>query len=467
MNKKRIEKDSLGTVKIPFEAYYGSTTQRALQNFKISGIFSPFIFLQSLGIVKLAAIKSNSELGLIEKKKALAIEKAAQEFIEGKFNDQFNIDIFQAGAGTSYNMNANEIIANRANEILGGKKGDYSLVHPNNHVNMAQSTNDVIPAAIRIAALLLIPKLKKEICLLEKSIEKKVKEQKNILKVGRTHLQDAVVIPLAQEFDSYKEALQKSRKFLGQQEEELKIIGIGGTAVGTGINTDPKYKSLMIKNLSKLFSIKFRSAKNLTEIANNMNSFLNLSSSLRSIATNLLNFSYDLCLMNSGPKAGLSEIILPAVQPGSSIMPGKVNPSIPETIQMVCFQVLGNDRTIELACQRSQFELNVMGPVIMYNLIQSIEILSNGICTLRTLAINELKINREKIKKTLDHSLCDATALSPYLGYHKTAEILNSALKNGRSIREELMAKKILSKEKIEEILSVKNLTQPSRTKSI
>lgn len=453
--KTRTEEDPLGKVRVPFNAYYGSNTTRALSNFQISGIQAPLEFISALGLVKFAAIESNASLKLLPKKQTKAMLKACHEFIDGKFNNDFVLDVFQAGAGTSYNMNVNEIIANRANELLGGKKGEYKFVHPNDHVNMAQSSNDVIPTALKITMLHLFPALLKEIQELEKEINKKAKQYKNVLKVGRTHLQTAVPITFGQEFDAYKEAIRKSREFITQQSHDLKILGIGGTAVGTGINAHPHFKNLTIKNLNKLTGIKFSSAKNLTEAANNFNSFLNFSASLRSLAVNLLNMCGDLKIMNMYSKAGLGEIILPPVQPGSSIMPGKVNPSIPENMEMICIQVLGNDRTVEIAAQKSQFELNVFCPVIMHNILQSIKILTTGMKTLRTLCIRGLKINISRVKILFENSLCTATALSPYIGYAKTAEIVKAAHKNGTTIKEEILVRKIMKEKELDRILNV------------
>lgn len=434
----REEKDTLGTMKVPRDSYFGAFTQRAINNFKISGITAPVVFQKALGIVKLAALKANTEIGLLTDKQSHAIQKACEEFIDGKFTKEFCLDIFQAGAGTSYNMNANEIIANRANELLGGKKGKYEYIHPNNHVNMAQSTNDVIPVAVRIAVLLMLPDFLKEIENLEKDLEKKAKTYKNSAKVGRTHLQDAVPITFGQEFDSYKEAIRKSRLFILRQSEDLKILGIGGTAVGTGINADPKYKNLAIKYLSNLTGIKFTSTKNLTETIHNMNSFMNFSAAIRSLAVDILNFSNDMKLLSMGPRAGISEISLPELQPGSSIMPGKNNPAVPESMEMVCYHILGNDKTIELAAQRSQLELNAMCPVIMYNLLQSIQLLTKGINTFTELCIKNIKVNEERAKMLIDRSLITATSLCPRIGYQKTAEIVKAALKNDTTIAEEL-----------------------------
>lgn len=461
--KTRDEKDSLGTVKVPKDAYYGAFTVRANDNFQISGTGAPKSFKDALVTVKWAAALSNGKLGVITKKQQKAIEQAAKEFIEGKFDDQFELDFLQAGAGTSYNMNCNEVLANRANEILDGTKGKYEHVHPNNHVNQAQSTNDTIPTATRIATLSVLPKLIEEIKKLENELDKKAKATKKLLKVGRTHLMDAVPITMGQEFDAYREALSKSRRFIEETSKELLVLGIGGTALGTGINTDPDYRKLMVQNLSKLTKIKFKSGKNLTELTNNMNAFMNLSAALRSLSSNLLNLSGDLKLMNSGPKAGFGEIELPPVQPGSSIMPGKVNPSIAECLDMICFQVSGNDKTIELAASRSQFDLNVYCPIIMFNLLQSIEILTNGCKMLRELAIKDLKINKDHITHIYENSLCTATALAPYIGYLETSDIVKTALKKGITIKEEVAARKLLDPKKLNEILSVDSTTKPKR----
>ena len=435
--------------------YYGSETTKAKNNFQISGIIAPKIFRKALGMVKMAAAQTNSELKLLNPKQLKTILQASQEFTNGKFDNDFTLDVFQAGAGTSYNMNANEIIANRANELLGGKKDEYKFVHPNDHVNMAQSTNDVIPTVIRLSTLLLMPNLLESIKTIENELEKIAKKHSKTLKVGRTHLQDAVPITLGQEFDSYKEAIKKSRIQIENQSQDLKILGIGGTAVGTGITAHPKYKELMVKNLSKLTGIKFVSAKNLTEITNNMNSFLNFSGALRSLAINFLNLCANLKIMNMGPLAGISEISLPEVQAGSSIMPGKVNPSVAECLEMICIQVLGNDETIKLSCERSQFELNVFGPIIMNNLLQSMKIITSGLETFYKLCLKNIQINTTQIKKLFENSLCTATALSPVLGYQKTAEIIKAALKKGITIRQEVLSRKLLTQKKLDKILSV------------
>ena len=464
-SQKRIEKDSLGEIKVPKNAYYGGFSVRAQSNFQISGINSPEIFQKALGTVKLAAAMTNTELGLISKKNSSAIQKACKEFIDGKFKNEFTLDVFQAGAGTSYNMSSNEIISNRANEILKSPKGQYKHVHPNNHVNMAQSTNDVIPTTTRVATLLAMPALIQEIKKFEKALTEKSKKHANTLKVGRTHLQDAVPITFGQEFDAYKEAIQKSREFIEERTKDLKILSIGGTAVGTGINTDPQYQSKMVSNISKLTNTKFKPGKNLTELANNMNSFMNFSASLRSLAINLLNISNDLKIMGTGPRAGLYEVTLPPVQPGSSIMPGKVNPSIPECMDMICCQVTGNDRTIEMTAQKSNFELNVMCPIIMYNILQSMEILTNGLKMFRERCIEGLTINKKRTEELFNKSTCTATALAPYIGYQLTADVVKSALKKNISIEQEVLERGIYNKTEIKEILSIKTTTSPSKLK--
>ncbi len=464
-NKFRSETDSMGELKVPQEAYFGAFTVRAAENFQISDLKAASFFKTALALVKLSAAQTNCKLRIITKKQETAIIKAAQEFIAGKFDQDFTLDIFQAGAGTSYNMNINEILANRANEILGGKKGTYEFVHPNDHVNQSQSTNDVIPTASRVAALLAISGLLKELKTTTNEFAKIAKKESKTLKVGRTHLQDAVPITLGQEFDSYKEALTKTATMIELLKKDLHILGIGGTAVGTGINTDPSYQKSIVQNLAKNSKLKLIPGKNLTELANNMNSFVGLSSSLRALAINLLNISGDLKMMNMGPKAGLMEITLPPVQPGSSIMPGKVNPSILEALDMICFQVIGADHTIELAAARSQFDLNVYCPIIIHNLLTQIQILTNGLKMLREKALQKLEINRSHIKKTFEESLCTGTALAPYIGYNQTADVIKTALKKGTTIRAEILNRKLLDAKKLDLILSAEATTKPSKKK--
>jgi aspartate ammonia-lyase len=460
-NTFRTETDSMGEVKVAKEAYFGAFTTRALENFCISGETADPIFISALTLVKKACAHANFETKAINEEQFEAITKACDEILEGKFDNQFPLDIYQAGAGTSYNMNCNEVIANRANEMLGAKVGEYTKVHPNNHVNASQSTNDVIPTATRLAIILATPFLLESLFQVIGSLETIAKKHKDTLKVGRTHTQDAVPITLGQEFDSYAQALRKSLSFIEDQAFELKTLGLGGTAVGTGINTDKRYKKLAVEKLGELVNLKFKSAENLTEIANNMNAFLNFSASLRSLAINLLNLASDLKLMSMGPKAGLMEITLPPVQPGSSIMPGKVNPSILECLEMICVQVQGNDKVVELSAQKSQFELNTMCPIIMTNIMKSLEILTGGLIMLKQKCLDGITINEERISELYENSLCTATALAPALGYNQTADIVKTALKEGRTIKEEVLKRKLLSKKELDEILDPKNTTQP------
>jgi len=440
------------------KTYTGDFTKLGHKNFQISDITAPKVFQKALGIVKLAAAISNDQLKLLKSTHAKAIQKAALEFAELKYDSQFTLDVFQAGAGTSYNMNANEVIASRANEIAKTKE-----IHPNNHVNMAQSTNDVIPTTTRVAILLITPELTQEAKRLESELTKIARKHKKLVKTGRTHLQDAVPISFAQEIDSFVQAIKKSREFIEQEAKKLQIISIGGTAVGTGINTDPKYRTTVVKNLSKITKINFKSAKNLTEIANNMNAFLNYSAALRSLSINLHNLSNNLKLMNMGPKAGLSEINLPEVQPGSSIMPGKINPSICECMDMICFQVLGNDKVIEVACQKSHFELNTTCPIIMHNLVQSVQILTSGMKMLREKAIKGLTVNKKRIESLYEQSLVTATALSPYIGYKTTADVVKKALEKDITIKEEILKRGLLSEKELSAILSIKRTTRPAK----
>ncbi len=462
--KFRKEKDVIGWVNVPLDAYYGSFTVRAHENFRISGIQAPSRFKNALGIIKMAAAMTNKELGELEPKIADAIIKAADEFIEGKFDDQFTLDVFQAGAGTPFNMNANEIIANRANELLGGKKGEYKPVTPNNHVNWGQSSNDVIPTAIRIAALYRVNALLPEVEKLGKALMKKAKEFNGIIKVGRTHIQDAVPIRLGQEFEAYGSAVLRSHRFISESFNHLKELGIGATALGTGITTHPKYRPLMVKNLSKLTGIKFTATKYPMELTHGMNAFAVASNSLKILANDLVRIANDFKLLVSGPIGGIAEIIIPEVEPGSSIMPGKINPSIPECINMIGFQVVGNDTAINYGVQASQLELNVMTPMIMHNLMGSMKLLTNGCEMFRTFCVEGIKADTKRCHKLLDESLCLATGLSPYLGYKVTAELVKDALQKGKTLKQEVTDHTFMSPKELEDILSPSKLTAPSFT---
>jgi aspartate ammonia-lyase len=419
----RTEKDSIGQVKVPSNAYYGAFTARALNNFQISGLKAPAIFRKALGLVKLAAAEANTSLGELNKQSGKAIIQAAKEFSEGKFDTDFRLDAIQAGAGTSYNMNANEIIANRANKSI----------HPNNHVNKGQSSNDVNPSATKIAILLSTPKLEEETKKLIKSLSKKSTKYKSLKKAGRTHLQDAVPITYGQVFDSYSKALDRSLKTLIKSSEDLYELSLGGTALGTGITAHPKFKTTVITNLNKLTGLKLKSCPNLTEGATNFAPFSDFSNAVTSLASNLYRIAMDLKILGSGPNTGLAELKLPAVQPGSSIMPGKVNPSIPEAVEMAFYQISGNNKTIRLASSNGQLELNTNCPIIMYNLIQSIEILTNTATMFRTRCIDGLEVNKKRVKELYDGSLVDATELVEKLGYDKVAEMVKKGKLNQRS----------------------------------
>src|ERR1044071_8818555 len=394
----RIEKDSLGEREIPIGVYYGIQTARAVENFPISG-WKPFpAFVTAPVQIKKAAARANAALGALDRNIAAAIETAADEALEGKFQDQFVVDPFQAGAGTSHNMNANEVIANRAIELLGGEKGDYSIVNPNDHVNMAQSTNDVIPTAMRLAALDLAAKLMPVLDRLKTSFSEKATEFDQIVKSGRTHLQDAVPVRLGQEFGAYATAIDKNIGRITRATDEMREIGLGGTAAGTGLNATPGYRRRVVEELNQITGYDLRATGDYFEAMQSMSPFVNLSGALRTLATDVMRIANDLRLLSSGPNTGLAEINLPAVQPGSSIMPGKVNPVMAEMTNMVCFQVTGNDAVITAAAQAGQLELNVMMPVIAFDLLMSLTILTNALKALTERCIDDITANEERCR---------------------------------------------------------------------
>lgn len=457
--KTRKEKDALGTVDVPSESYGGSFYTRAFNNFKISNLRAYPSFAKALCMIKMAAAKVNADLGHLDKKKSEAIQKAGKEFLEGKFSEFYDLDIYQAGAGTPFNMTMNEILANRANEIMGGKKGEYNFVHPNDHVNMSQSSNDVTPTAIRIAALMDLAGFFKEAEALGRSLEKKSKEFRDYLKVGRTHLQDAVPITLGQEFGAYHEEVLSKVFEVSIASTLMRKLGIGGTAIGSGINTHKDFSKKICKELTKLCDIKeeeFYPAENKFRTTHSMSAFLSLSASLRGLAVELLRISNDLRLMASGPLAGFNDILLPEVEPGSSIMPGKVNPSVPECMSMICIQVIGLDQTICLASQQGQFELNWHTPLIMTDLLHQVEILTNGMKMFREHCIDGIKANKKKLEETLNSSTALATALAPYIGYHKVAEMVQESLKKKVPFRK-------LVPKKYQHLVDAENMTKPNR----
>ena len=451
----REEKDSIGTFKLPDDVYYGIQTRRALDNFPISGIRADIDFIKSSVLIKKAAAKVNAELGQIDKKISDAIIKACDEVLSGKYVDNFVVDIYQAGAGTSHNMNTNEVIANRAIEISGGQKGDYKLVSPNDHVNCAQSTNDFFPTAIRISALIKSKELFSVLDKCSRSLESKGDEFFTIIKSGRTHLQDAVPVRLGREFQVYSKLFHEHRVRIEQAFSELKVLGIGGTAAGTGLNAHPEYQSRIVSELGHLTKIDLHCASDLMLSMQSMAPFVSVSSALRNFALDITKICNDLRLMDSGPTTGLSEIKLPTVQPGSSIMPGKVNPSIIEMLNQVCFQILGCSTTIDYASQAGQLELNVMMPVINFNLLHSIKILTNAVKVFDEKCVRGITANAERCKKYAEGSVSNATALNPILGYLNTAEVVKEAVKTGKTIRQICEEKKLVEKSKLEEILNL------------
>lgn len=457
----RVEKDSLGEKQVPMDAYYGVQTLRAMENFPISGLRPKPRFIDAVVMIKKAAARVNSDLGLLEKKKADAIVQACDEILSGKLRDQFVVDVYQAGAGTSHNMNANEVIANRAIEILGGEKGNYSVVHPNDHVNMAQSTNDVIPTAIRIGALLLLRDLLPALEKLEKAFQQKSIEFDHVIKSARTHLQDAVPIRLGQEFGAYAANVRRHYKSIQQSAEGLKELGIGGTAAGTGLNAHPEYRPRMVAVLSSDLGFDFRMAEDYFEAMQSMAPAVEVSGALRNYAQDLIRIANDLRLLSSGPKTGLYEIQLPPVQPGSSIMPGKVNPSIPEMVDMVGFQVIGCDLTVTLAAQAGQLDLNVMMPVIAFNLFHSIEILTTSSNVLAEKTVAGIIANEELCRQYAERSMSVVTVLTPHIGYAKAAEIAKEYLASEKSIRDILREKKLFSPEQLDKILDLWKMTEP------
>lgn len=459
--KFRIEKDSLGEKQIPAEVYYGVQTARAIDNFPISGWSPHPAFVEACVLIKKAASIVNSDLKLLPKNLARAIVKASDEILDGKFRDQFVVDIFQAGAGTSQNMNTNEVIANRANEILGQKRGTYKPIHPNDHVNMAQSTNDVIPTAIRLAALLLRNDLLRSLGDLQKSFQRKAREWDKVIKSGRTHLQDATPIRLGQEFSGYASCLSSHLEQVRAAFVPLTYLGIGGTAVGTGINSHPRYRKIMPKVLGKFIGIPLKGAKNYFEAMQSMAPFAGLSGALRNLALDLIRIANDLRLLASGPRTGFNEILLPAVQPGSSIMPGKVNPVLAEMTDMAGFFILGLDHSIAFATQAGQLELNVMMPLIAYCLTWELTLLTNKMDALRSRCIDGIKANVEQCRYWAENSVSIATVLNPILGYSATAEIVKKAVETGKPLRE-LLEQSSLTKAQIEKVFDLYDSTYPN-----
>jgi aspartate ammonia-lyase len=458
--KTRQEHDLLGDRDVPYEYYYGIQTLRALENFNISGITLNFYpdFINSLAIVKMAAAKANYELGLLPKDIADAIFQACQEILDNRFHSHFVVDMIQGGAGTSTNMNANEVIANRALEILGKERGEYEFCHPNNHVNLSQSTNDAYPTAIKIALIKANEKLVDVLQEFIKVLHKKAREFSGIIKMGRTQLQDAVPMTLGQTFLAFAVTMEEEVQQLNRTSALFLEVNMGGTAIGTGICADPKYSDKVIPYLRIITGMDIRLAKNLVEATQDTGDFITYSGALKRLATKLSKMSNDLRLLSSGPRAGFNEINLPPMQPGSTIMPGKVNPVIPEVVNQIAFKVIGNDLTVALAAEAGQLELNVMEPIIVQSLFESIEMLKNGMKVLGTRCIAGITANESHCRSMVMNSIGLVTALNPFIGYEASTLIAKQALESGRSVYELVLEKQLLSKQELDRILAPENM---------
>ncbi|MFE1743820.1 aspartate ammonia-lyase [Coleofasciculus sp. H7-2] len=459
----RIERDSMGDRQILDNVYYGIQTLRAMENFPISGIKPLPTYVDACVLIKKAAAIANGELGCIPKEISQVIVQAADEVLAGKFRDQFVVDVYQAGAGTSHHMNINEVLANRALELLGDKKGNYQRVSPNDHVNYGQSTNDVIPTAIRIGALValertLYPALSDAIA----ALDNKAEEFQDIVKSGRTHLQDAVPVRLGENFRAWGQILAEHMIRIERASEDLMALGLGGSAAGTGLNTHPQYGDRVAQLLSELIDQPLRPAPHLMAAMQSMAPFVSVSGSLRNLAQDCVKISHDLRLMDSGPKTGLKEIQLPPVQPGSSIMPGKYNPVMAEMTSMVCFQVMGYDNAIALAAQAGQLELNVMMPLIAYNLIHSIEILGNTLSALTQRCLEGITANRDRCLAYAEGSLALVTALNPHIGYLNAAAVAKESLETGKSLRQIVLERGLMSSEELAKVLDLEEMSAMS-----
>lgn len=459
----RMEHDSIGALNVPAEAYYGVQSMRAATNFQITHRPLHPVLIDSIVMVKKAAAITNEKSGKLNRQIAQAIIKACDEILDGNLRDQFIVDAIQGGAGTSANMNANEVIANCAIEILGGAKGDYSIVHPNDHVNMSQSTNDVIPTAGKITVLKLLPQTIKELEKLEKAMEEKEAEFDDILKMGRTQLQDAVPMRLGQSFGAFAHVLKRDIKRLKNVMDEMKVLNIGATAIGTAINVDAYYLSNISYELSKVTEISLKQAEDLIDATQNLDGFVSVSGVLKTCAVDISKISNDLRLMSSGPRTGLSEINLPARQNGSSIMPGKINPVIPEVVSQVAYLIIGHDYTITMAAEAGQLELNAFEPVLFHHLFESIDTLKEAAATLTKHCITGITANKEQCEEYIEKSVGISTALCPYIGYAKSAEIAKKSLKTGISVKELVLEEGLLKEEELKEILKPEKMTQPAR----
>lgn len=460
MSEYRIERDTLGEVKVSRGAYWGAQTQRAVENFPISGLRLPPAFVRAQAVIKRAAAKANVELGALDEKVGGALVAAAEEVMAGRWLEQFVVDVFQAGAGTSQNMNVNEVLANRAEEMLGGKLGEYKTVHPNDHANMAQSTNDTIHSAIHISAFVAVrEQLLPAADALAVALEEKAREFGDVVKCGRTHLQDAVPLRLGQEFGAYAASSRTGRARVAVAAEELRELCVGGTAVGTGLNTAPGYKPLVIKYINEATGGEFRAAANVFACMQSLDAAAAVSGALRTLATSLVKVADDFRLLSSGPRTGLRELKLPAVQPGSSAMPGKMNPVMAEMLNMVCFHVMGCDAAVAHAARSGQLEINVMMPVVAYDLLQAIEILSRGMRAFTERCVRGVAADAEVCRRYAESSPALATALSPFIGYHKAAELAQQALRENKSIRELAAERGVMPEADLKKLLDVRKMT--------
>ena len=459
----RTEKDSLGFKEVPADAYYGIQTARAIENFPISGLRAHATLIRAIAMVKEAAAEANRDLGLLDARTADAVIQAAQEIQRGQWHAHVVVDVFQAGAGVSFHMNANEVIANRASELLGGKLGEYRHAHPNDHVNYGQSTNDVFPTAMRLATLLELEKLYAALDGLTAALEAKGREFHSILKSGRTHMMDAVPMRLGQEFTAYAGAIARAKKAIEQQSDLLRELGLGGSAVGTGINTHPDYRERAVANLARISSQKLTPVDDMRYAMQSNLAMSSVSSALRNLALEVIRISNDLRLLASGPNTGLAEINLPALQPGSSIMPGKINPVMAELAAMVSFQVVGYDTAVALAVQAGQLELNVMMPTMAHSVLASLTIMTNMLRQLTEFCIKGITANAKRCETYAQSTVSLATALNPYIGYAKAAEIAKESVATGRTIIEIAREKGYLSNEQIREVLDPARMTEPRK----
>ncbi len=452
----RIEEDFLGKVEVPDNAYYGVFSVRAGKCFsQISGNRVPKELIRAVALIKKCAALTNSELGKLDQKKANAISKASDEVMEGKFDSEFLLDIFQAGAGTPLHMNTNEVIANRAEEILGGKKGEYKLVHSNNDVNMSQSSNDVVPTAIRIASIWQAEKVIEEAEELQKILTKKAQKYKSLLKIGRTHLQDAVPMTYGQTFLAWSKSIEKDVETIAEALESVRKLGIGGTATGSGITAHPKFRERIVQRIAKEARIRVEMASDSVETTQSMNDLLKLSAALRAYASTVNRMANDVRLLVSGPKGGINELSIPEIEPGSSIMPGKINPSIPETVNMICWKVMGNDQAVLMAANSGQLELNFATPLIAQCLLESCLVLERGTKLFREKCVDGLEVNEKQVTENFKRSLCSATAFNPYLGYSKVSKLVREALEKNVSIADLIVEKEILSRKDVDLILQI------------